>query len=392
MRARLLAHLSDRDLLSALSDAESRLHRNTAELLQHLGEVDARKIYLAAGYSSMHAWCVEERHYSEGAAYRRIRAARVARRFPAVLEAVACGRLHLTAVVLLKPRLNRETAQELVTAATHKSRTEIEHMLAARFPRRDVPTRVQAVAPAAGASPLTPASIEAPGSELTPASVETTCPELTPASVEGPDVEPTAALTPALTETTCPELTPASVIAAAGPLARAPYPKITPLSPERYALQVTISRELRERLNHARDLLRSRIPSAELADVLAHGVEALIAELEKQKFAATRAPRPPRGESKGRSIPAAVRRQVRERDGDRCAFVAESGRRCDARAFLEFDHVLPVALGGRSTFENLRLLCRAHNQYEAGKVFGEGFMNGIRERAGGAVGQAAMQL
>jgi hypothetical protein len=44
--------------------------------------------------------------------------------------------------------------------------------------------------------------------------------------------------------------------------------------------------------------------------------------------------------------------------------------RCDARAFLEFDHVTPVALGGGSTEGEVRLLCRAHNQFEADRVLG----------------------
>jgi 5-methylcytosine-specific restriction endonuclease McrA len=81
-----------------------------------------------------------------------------------------------------------------------------------------------------------------------------------------------------------------------------------------------------------------------------------------------------------------VKRQVWKRDQGRCTFVSASGRRCDARRFLEYDHIEPVARGGKSTFENLRLRCRAHNQYEAECGFGAGFMHEIRERARGAHG------
>jgi len=69
-----------------------------------------------------------------------------------------------------------------------------------------------------------------------------------------------------------------------------------------------------------------------------------------------------------------VRRAVWERDGGQCTFVSESGRRCDARKPLEFDHVRELARGGESTVENLRLRCRAHNQYTAECTFGSEFM------------------
>ena len=62
------------------------------------------------------------------------------------------------------------------------------------------------------------------------------------------------------------------------------------------------------------------------------------------------------------------------RDGRQCTFVSESGRRCSACRRLDFDHVVPVARGGHTTAGNLRLLCPAHNQLEADRVFGARFM------------------
>jgi hypothetical protein len=67
-------------------------------------------------------------------------------------------------------------------------------------------------------------------------------------------------------------------------------------------------------------------------------------------------------------------REVYERDGGCCTYVGPNGRRCRARAFVEFDHITPVALGGKSTTENLRLRCQAHNQLAARERFGEDFM------------------
>ena len=65
-----------------------------------------------------------------------------------------------------------------------------------------------------------------------------------------------------------------------------------------------------------------------------------------------------------------VRREVVTRDGWLCSFVGDDGRRCDARAFLEFDHEIPKGCGGGSHSGNLRLLCRVHNRCEAERVYG----------------------
>ncbi|HEY0464974.1 MAG TPA: hypothetical protein VGC79_12220 [Polyangiaceae bacterium] len=73
---------------------------------------------------------------------------------------------------------------------------------------------------------------------------------------------------------------------------------------------------------------------------------------------------------RGRYLAIAVRRETYGRDLGQCAFVAADGRRCDARAFLEFDHVRPFARFGAGDAENIRLLCRAHNLLHARNCFG----------------------
>ncbi|MDD9986945.1 MAG: HNH endonuclease, partial [Spirochaetaceae bacterium] len=66
----------------------------------------------------------------------------------------------------------------------------------------------------------------------------------------------------------------------------------------------------------------------------------------------------------GRAIPAAVRRQVWQRDGGRCSYVdRKTGRRCNSRHLIEIDHILPYALGGGADRQNLRLLCHAHHRH-----------------------------
>src|SRR4030095_10496293 len=100
----------------------------TAELLAHIAEFDARNLYLPAAYPNMFAYCTGELGLSEDATAKRLQVARVSRKCRGVLDALAQGRVHLSGLVLLTPHLTPESADELLAAATHKSKAEIERL------------------------------------------------------------------------------------------------------------------------------------------------------------------------------------------------------------------------------------------------------------------------
>ena len=56
-----------------------------------------------------------------------------------------------------------------------------------------------------------------------------------------------------------------------------------------------------------------------------------------------------------------MRQAVFERDGGRCV---DCGERFD----LQYDHVIPIALGGASTAANLQLLCGDCNRRKGAAV------------------------
>jgi 5-methylcytosine-specific restriction endonuclease McrA len=152
--------------------------------------------------------------------------------------------------------------------------------------------------------------------------------------------------------------------------------KVQPLAPGRYGIQFAMSQSGLDKLHYFQDLLGFEIPSEDLGRLFEDALDARIREVEKQKLAATSQPRASRrgsGKNSGH-IPAYVRRAVWERDGARCTFVSESGRRCEATKGLQFDHVLEVARGGEAAVEDIRLRCWAHNQYTAECTFGAEFM------------------
>lgn len=91
-------------------------------------------------------------------------------------------------------------------------------------------------------------------------------------------------------------------------------------------------------------------------------------------------PREPRDKAKGTRphIPRALYRIVFKRDGGCCSYVMKNGQRCNSRRHCELDHIVPVARGGKTEAENLRLVCRMHNQRLADEAFGEEFMKKFR--------------
>lgn len=367
--------LGDDALLRELERLVAEERSAISVVVAHIAEADARKLFRGAGYGSMYEFCIHALHLSEQAALKRIRAGRVSRKYPQILEALADGRLHLSAVVLLSHHLTPQNVADLIVAATHRTKAQVEQMLAARFPKADVPERVEAIVP-----PLMLAS-----DLLRPETVDDSRPVPSPDPASAVLAQSSEQLSPGRVVT---ELRPAALqdpsLAVLAPLPgdeKPAYPRATPLASERFALQVTIGRETHEKLRYAQTLMRHGLPSGDLASVIDRALDALVCRLEKQKFAATTKPRPGSPSTDPRHIPASVKRAVWERDQGRCAFVSANGKRCESCDQLEYDHVEPVARGGIATLEGLRLLCRAHNQYEAERVFGAGFMAGKREAA-----------
>ena len=295
------AALSDDGLVERVKDLAACERRASVALIRCLIEFDARELYLREGYSSLYTYCTQVLHLSEAAAYNRIEAARAARRHPQVLEMFEIGDLTLTAVRLLAPHLTEENRADLLAAARHRSRFEIQELIASHVPGAACSTHSDAIL-------------------------------------------------------------------------------VTPLAEDSCRLHVTLTRETYEKLRHAQQLLRHAHPNGDVGAILDRALTLLIDHVERRRFARVATPRPTVDDpaTSGRHIPAAVRRDVWQRDEGRCAFVGREGR-CQETAFLEFHHVEPYAAGGAGTTDNIQLRCRAHNQYEARLFFGDMFVRERRE-------------
>jgi hypothetical protein len=288
-----LRDCTNQELLAIVATLVGSHREITSKLVACLAEIEERRLHLIAGYSSMFDYCTARLGMSEGEAYRRILGARLSHRFPVVLPLLATGAVHLSALELLRDHLTEENHVELLRSASHKSKRELETLVARRFPRPDVPSRIR------------PARIE-------------------------------------------------------------------PLSEERIRVEFTASKELVEKLELCRDLMRHANPSGDLAVVIDRALDLLLPDLQSKRLAQPkRSGRASRlSQRRSKRIPNAARRRVFERDGLRCTYVSSDGRRCNARSCLELDHVKPRGRGGGHEPENLRVLCRAHNQLHAEQTFG----------------------
>jgi hypothetical protein len=432
-----LRRLSDAELIARVRDFAARERGATVLLVAHLAELDTRDVHFRAGHGSLFAYCRDVLGLAEQEAYNRITVARAARRFPVILELLEGGTINLTTVRLLAAHLTPANHRSVLESARGKTKLQVEEIAAALWPRPDAPSFVRKLPAAKGPSATPPASAAflappAPGSPAFVGSPASPVPPASPASPAFPSSPGSPSLTaspaaPGFPGSLCPasfpdhpsaEGSPSSGAfgaqppeppspaagaapsapglaggdtAAASPSLPAPplvpatrSAEVTPLSPDRYRVQVTIGGDTLEKLRLAKDLLRHAVPSGDEAVILDRALTALLTDLAQRKFAAAEKPRPASEPVTGsRHIPAEVKRTVWLRDLGRCAFVGTTGRRCIERAFLEFHHVRPYALGGEATVTNIQLRCRNHNAFEARLYFpggnGEGGAGSVRE-------------
>jgi 5-methylcytosine-specific restriction endonuclease McrA len=352
-----LCDRSDEELLSGVTKLTGSHRELTALIVAHLAEIEERRLHLLAGFSSMFDFCQRKLGFSEGEAFRRILAARLARRFPVVISLLASGRLNLSALELLREHLTEENHAELFAAVSWKRKLDLQMILAARFPRPDRPSRIRREA---NIEPLSEARFK----------IEFTASDVLRKKLE-----------------LCRDL-----------MSHANPSRDLALIIER-GVDLLLERLERTRLGKTKKPRRVDGIRAGKASV---GVGAQ--EGNPSDDASTHEGKRPRiatavcregyeREEKRSRIATAVRRKVYERDGVRCTYVSEDGRRCAARAFLELDHTEAKALGGSNDTTNLRVLCRAHNQLSAEQTFGREWMERSRHlRWQKSTGREQMQL
>jgi hypothetical protein len=437
-----LSHVADAELLSRTRQLVGKTNLLFAALLEHLAEVEARGLHRTRRCASLYTYCIYELRFSEDAAARRSSAAKLVRRFPVLLDAIAKGELHLTGLLMLGPHLTEANHIEVLGRAKFRTKKEIGKLVRSLSPLPDVPDRVEPLRTALQRSLRKPtweewvASFCPPVRELAPgerpsdwvnengsdsaddieAAVDKRAANEHLANRHLADwqtadtsdivAEPPTGLTTA----------PARVLEVPREL-----PPIT--GPQLYQMQFTTGEEHVELIERAKALLPNK-PS--LGELHLQAMRLLVEALEKKRYGATQprrrgtrrvadqssyrgnepiaeqprqrtsqsiAERPcqcgeetsassARGKGarhSSRYIPAATRRAVFERDEGRCTYLDESGRRCRETYRLHIHHVQAFARGGTHDLSTLTLRCAAHNDLAAEEDFGRAHMAAKRE-------------
>ena len=324
------SRLSDDALHARLRDLASREREATVELVAHLAVLLGRKKHLGQGWGSVYTWCCDTLRLSHDAAYNRVAAARAVRRFPVILDGMASGFLNVTTVKVLRPILTPQNHLAILAEAKYRSRKECELIVARLQPKPDVPSTIRKLpAPTPGPAPSLFGAVEGPANS--------------------------------------PQDTAAVLVPAPAP---SRLPVIAALTPERYRLQFTVSKETHDKLRRLQNLLCREVGDGDPAAIFDRALDALERDVAKKKRACTPRPREARGTREGsRHIPSHVARAVWKRDSSRCAFVGTSGR-CKETRYLDLHHIQPFGHQGSATVENISVRCRAHNLYESELVFG----------------------
>ena len=335
-----VAGLSDAELLSATRRLVGRSNQLLASLLAHLAEVEARGIHRARACASLYTYCIYELRFSEDEAFRRVSAARFVRRFPALLDAIATGELHLTGLLMLGPHLTPDNLVEVLALAKHRTKKELARLVRSLDPLPEVPSRIEPLGPAPSRhfspAPTWSQSVAAlnPIRELEPGSrprdwtdwtqsagsvndgssgVRLSADELARSRLEddghalarvGADAAPDE-LARSRLEDDGHALARVGADAAPDELARsrleddghalarvgadaAPDELArSRLEPQRYKVQFEASEEYVELVERAKALLSHAIPRPDLGHLHLRAMRALVAELEREKYAVT---------------------------------------------------------------------------------------------------------
>ena len=321
-----------------------------AEFLVALADFDRRRGWLELGHSSLFYFLYRELGLSKGAAHYRKTAAELVQRFPEIVEPLRDGRLCITSVVQLAKVLTPENRREVLPKFFQRSKREAMAVAAAlqpatAAPHRDVVTAVPPVCPPAFSPPAftqEATAVPSPTPVVQPVELRATGDSLLPKPARRDAAEP--------------------------------------LTADLSRLHITVSRRFLDKLNAARSALSHARPSASAEDILEAGLDLLLARQAKRKglVQKPRTQDPPSAES---HVPASVKRQVWTRDGGRCQWPLEAGGVCGSTLRVEFDHEISLACGGASTADNVRLLCRVHNDLAARRTFGDAWMNQFTGRA-----------
>ncbi len=307
-----LSQLSDQVLVDRLKGLIQNERKVLTAILEHLLEVEVRKLFLDYGYSSIYEFAAKHLGYSEPAAHRRISAMRLIKVLPEVKEKLEGGALSLTVVAQAQSFFVQEKKQSERVYSAQEKREVLELL-------------------------------------------------------EGKSKKETE-----------------KELIKLSPHAARPKERIRRLSETESEVTFIASDALLEKVNRFKELTSHKNSQAcfselfdQMAEIVLNKIDPLRKKTLNKKSMNTQeentqnprlaTPTPPAetesSSNNPRYVPSKIKNFLWHRDQGKCSFIdSASQRKCGSQYFVQLDHITPVAFGGKSTIQNLRLLCAGQNQ------------------------------
>jgi hypothetical protein len=357
-----LTHLKDAVLLSQIKDFVQAERDLLVKILQHLREIERRRLFSDLGYRSLFDYAVGELKYSEGQASRRIQAMRLLKELPQVEEKIATGSLNLSNVQQAQsffrhvqqnePRriITADEKLEILGKLENKSFREGQKELLKLEPEHALPKETERL--------VTTSTTEVRFlmTEDLKAKFEHVRSLL---GIKGATMN-YAELFDAMAE-----LSTKTLKAKRFGKRRSQKSEVSQTAkPKEESLLAT------SEATFSTDDIHENVAVSGEGHSSEKNFEENVSESKKEAPLATSQVTTPTIDNSSdiatatmRYISKALKHEVWQRDEGAC-------QQCGSRKNLNYDHVQPVALGGKSTWGNLRLLCFFCNQRASAKHFG----------------------
>ena len=377
---RKFGRLSDEALIQNTKEEVARERESTIAVIEYLEEIESRRLYSKYGYSTFWEFVVKELGYDSGSAQRRINAARISRVVPEVKAALTSSALCLTTISMIEQFTKNERKQgvktysaaekkELLDQVAHKSTRETEAILKAISPDSVLPKEKQRVVNAK----LVEVSFLA-------------------------DQETMALLCEMKRLLSGVKANPTTADAIKQALKLAVVQKSKKLAP-RTDSKANATRQINaQHQNQSRTQSQKQDSSRSQSQSPTHSQPqpatstndtrcgtpprrspAGVESITQSRAGVAPVPRPVRR----KYISVHKRRVVYHEANNQCTFVSSvTGKRCESRHQLEIEHIKPLAKNGSDDLENLTLLCKSHNLYNAVQHFGRCDLNRNQQTTG----------
>ena len=375
-----LQKLGDCKLLSQTKFLVQKERNLNIQVIQHLSEIEYRKLYLKRGFSSLFDYAVKELGYSHGSAYRRIKAMKLCREVPETTSKLKTGDLNLTTVSQLQTFFEKQNGKIKQPSVLKNTQINLDNK------ESDVRGDITSA----------PATECIKGQEK--ASDKLTLNYSQKLNLlkqaEGKSSRQTEKL-----------------LCEINPEISMPKEKLRFVGKGKTELKLVIDENLRKKLEDLKNLLSHKNPNMsyqELFSILAEmglnkydprrklkkkdmkksdqkiqikkqsqmknafvsknvifkdkKTQKRIKQLETGSAGASKQ----FNKKDSRYIPVGIRRFIWTRDQGQCTYICpQTRKKCLSKHLLQIDHIQPYSLGGNFHPDNLRLLCAGHNKYRS---------------------------